>query len=121
MLQHLARVYVSRYHGQGKWHPNVLGIVDAWEEDEALFIRTELCALGSFSRFLWEFGRRFERLDEGRVWKIAADLSSVRPVSRFVSLYALLPFLPLHLFSIGFVMRVHLSPRRSSVPPEMAL
>ena len=54
---------------------------EAWEEDEALFIRTELCALGSFSRFLWEFGRRFERLDEGRVWKIAADLSSVRPLS----------------------------------------
>ncbi|KZV61542.1 hypothetical protein PENSPDRAFT_693324 [Peniophora sp. CONT] len=72
VLQHLARAYV----GQGKWHPNVLGIVDAWEEDEALFIRTELCALGSFSRFLWEFGRKFERLDEARVWKVAADLSS---------------------------------------------
>ncbi|VDB87342.1 unnamed protein product [Peniophora sp. CBMAI 1063] len=71
VLQHLRRAYT----GHGKWHPNVLGIVDAWEEDEALFIRTELCALGSFSRFLWEFGRRFERLDEGRVWKIAADLS----------------------------------------------
>lgn len=93
MLQHLARAYVhsshpshsiSSSHGQenttGRWHPNVLGIVDAWEEDEALFIRTELCALGSFSRFLWEFGRQFERLDESRVWKIAADLSSVRRI-----------------------------------------
>ncbi|KAJ7680475.1 hypothetical protein DFH06DRAFT_1163176 [Mycena polygramma] len=55
---------------------NVLTFVDSWEEDDVLYIQTELCALGNFARFLWEFGRVFPRLDEGRIWKIMVDLSS---------------------------------------------
>lgn len=57
-------------------HPNVLTYVDSWEQDDALFIRTELCELGNFARFLWEYGRAFPRLDEARVWKIIVDLSN---------------------------------------------
>jgi len=58
-------------------HPNVLAYIDSWEEDEALYIQTELCELGNFARFLWEFGRVFPRLDEARIWKIIVDLSDV--------------------------------------------
>ncbi|KAG2150895.1 hypothetical protein DEU56DRAFT_578874 [Suillus clintonianus] len=57
-------------------HPNVLTYVDSWEQDDALFIRTELCELGNFGRFLWEYGRAFPRLDEARVWKVMVDLSN---------------------------------------------
>ncbi|OCH95090.1 hypothetical protein OBBRIDRAFT_831194 [Obba rivulosa] len=57
-------------------HPNVLQYVDSWEEDETLFIQTELCELGNLADFLSVFGRAFPRLDEGRVWKIFAELST---------------------------------------------
>ncbi|KAJ7045667.1 kinase-like domain-containing protein [Mycena alexandri] len=60
----------------GGVQPNVLTFVDSWEEDDVLYIQTELCALGNFARFLWEFGRVFPRLDEGRIWKIVVDLSN---------------------------------------------
>lgn len=58
-------------------HPNVLAFVDSWEEDEVLYIQTELCEMRSLSHFLWEYGRVFPRLEEVRVWKIIADLSNV--------------------------------------------
>ncbi|KAI8994029.1 hypothetical protein BD414DRAFT_481168 [Trametes punicea] len=57
-------------------HPNILGYVDSWEEDETLYIQTELCELGNFAHFLLEYGRAFPRLDESRVWKIMAELSA---------------------------------------------
>ncbi|EPQ57327.1 kinase-like protein [Gloeophyllum trabeum ATCC 11539] len=57
-------------------HPNVLAYIDSWEEDEALYIQTEICEHGSFSHFLWEYGRVFPRLEEARVWKIVAELSN---------------------------------------------
>jgi mitosis inhibitor protein kinase SWE1 len=76
VLKHLSRA--SQAAGLvGGTHPNVLGYVDSWEQDERLYIRTELCELGNLARFLWEFGRVCPRLDEGRVWKIFAELSSV--------------------------------------------
>jgi mitosis inhibitor protein kinase SWE1 len=59
-------------------HPNVLAHIDSWEQNDALYIRTELCGLGNFARFLWEYGATFPRLDEARVWKIIVDLTSVR-------------------------------------------
>lgn len=58
-------------------HSNVLRYIDSWEQDGLLFIQTELCALGSFGRFLWDYGRKFPRLDEARVWKILAELTEV--------------------------------------------
>jgi hypothetical protein len=80
ILQHLSYAAVAAT-GQGQEglgrHPNVLAYVDSWEEDAHLFIRTELCELGNFARFLWDYGRVFPRLDEARVWKIVADLSNV--------------------------------------------
>ncbi|TFK54108.1 hypothetical protein OE88DRAFT_1805907 [Heliocybe sulcata] len=57
-------------------HPNVLAYIDSWEEDEQLFIQTELCENGSFAHFLWEYGRVFPRLEEARVWKIVVELSN---------------------------------------------
>jgi mitosis inhibitor protein kinase SWE1 len=71
VLEHL-----SRLNG-GRPHANVLQFIDSWEEDNALFIQTELCELNNLERFLWEYGRVFPRLDEARVWKIIVDLSSV--------------------------------------------
>ncbi|KAF9051208.1 hypothetical protein BDZ89DRAFT_1057063 [Hymenopellis radicata] len=70
ILRHLGQV------NGGRRHPNVLAFVDSWEEDEVLYIQTELCELGSLGHFLWEYGRAFPRLDEARVWKIIADLSN---------------------------------------------
>jgi hypothetical protein len=65
--------------GQGTRHPNVLAYIDSWEQDEALYIQTELCEFGNLAHFLWEYGRAFPWLNEARVWKIIADLSNVRP------------------------------------------
>lgn len=74
ILKHLSRAACSA--GYGDRHPNVLGYIDSWEEDETLYIQTELCALGNFAHFLWEYGRTFPKLDEARVWKIFSELSS---------------------------------------------
>lgn len=63
----------------------MLAYTDSWEEGSRLFIRTELCELGNFARFLWEYGRVYPRLDEARVWKIIADLSNVGRSSRIFS------------------------------------
>ncbi|KAK0239039.1 hypothetical protein EDD85DRAFT_936207 [Armillaria nabsnona] len=70
ILRHL------RLANGGQRHQNVLAFVDSWEEDEALFIQTELCDLGNLAHFLWEYGRQYPRLEEARVWKIIADLSN---------------------------------------------
>jgi mitosis inhibitor protein kinase SWE1 len=75
VLKHLSRA-AQAASLPGGVHPNVLGYVDNWEQDERLFLRTELCELGSLARFLWEFGRVCPRLDEARVWKIFAELSA---------------------------------------------
>jgi mitosis inhibitor protein kinase SWE1 len=75
ILKHLSDAALSQYV-DGR-HPNVLAYIDSWEEDEALFIRTELCESGNLARFLWEYGCAFPRLDEARVWKIIVDLSNV--------------------------------------------
>ncbi|KAJ3772916.1 hypothetical protein FB446DRAFT_734882 [Lentinula raphanica] len=69
-LQHLSNV------SGGLGHPNILAFIDAWEEDEQLFIWTELCEGGNFAHFLWEYGRVYPRLDQARVWKIIVELSS---------------------------------------------
>jgi mitosis inhibitor protein kinase SWE1 len=75
ILKHLSQASLTQ-SVDGR-HPNVLAYIDSWEEDEALFIRTELCESGNLARFLWEYGRVFPRLDEARVWKIIVDLSNV--------------------------------------------
>jgi len=77
IIQHLSSTYAA-VNGPGTRHPNVLAYIDSWEQDEALYIQTELCEFGNFAHFLWEYGRTFPRLDEARVWKIIADLSNVR-------------------------------------------
>ncbi|KAJ3811175.1 hypothetical protein F5876DRAFT_88461 [Lentinula aff. lateritia] len=69
-LQHLSHVT------GGCGHPNILAFIDAWEEEEQLFIWTELCEGGNFAHFLWEYGRVFPRLDQARVWKIIVELSN---------------------------------------------
>ncbi|KAF5370775.1 hypothetical protein D9758_001951 [Tetrapyrgos nigripes] len=67
--------HLSEANGRHR-HPNVLAFIDSWEEDEHLFIWTELCEWGNFAHFLWEYGRVYPRLDEARVWKIIVDLSN---------------------------------------------
>ncbi|KIK67257.1 hypothetical protein GYMLUDRAFT_156166 [Collybiopsis luxurians FD-317 M1] len=69
-LQHLWHV------SGGRRHPNILAFIDAWEEDDQLYIWTELCDGGNFAHFLWEYGRVFPRLDQARVWKIIVELSN---------------------------------------------
>lgn len=59
------------------FHPNILGYVDSWEQDNQLYILTELCEFGNFAHFLSEYGHHFARLDEARVWKIFADIGCV--------------------------------------------
>lgn len=71
VLQHLALT------GGPTGHPNVLKYIDSWEQDDMLYIHTELCELGNFGTFLSEYGAHFEALDEARVWKICAELSNV--------------------------------------------
>ncbi|KAG8213596.1 hypothetical protein J3R82DRAFT_10265 [Butyriboletus roseoflavus] len=63
VLQHLRRAATA----DGGQHPNVLAYIDSWEEDEALFIRTELCELGNFARFLWEYGKGLRFVHESGV------------------------------------------------------
>ena len=79
ILNHLSKVSTL----SGGRHPNVLAYIDSWEEDEALHIQTELCESGNLARFLWEYGRVFPKLDEGRVWKIVVDLANVSKLTLF--------------------------------------
>jgi mitosis inhibitor protein kinase SWE1 len=58
-------------------HRNLVKYIDSWEEDNMLFILTELYPLGNLAHFLSEYGTRFERLEEVRCWKILAELCSV--------------------------------------------
>ncbi|KAF7315533.1 hypothetical protein MIND_00068600 [Mycena indigotica] len=60
----------------GGVQPNVLTFVDSWEEDDVLYIQTELCELGNLAHFLWEYGRVFPRLDQALIWKIMVELSN---------------------------------------------
>jgi len=65
-------------------HRNILTYIDSWEQDEILYIQTELCELGNFATFLTEYGAHFEALDEARVWKVSAELSTVCFPSSFL-------------------------------------
>lgn len=56
-------------------HPNILTFVDSWEQTGRLHIRTELAECGDMSRYLLSLGDQ-RGLDEGRVWKVLAELSS---------------------------------------------
>ncbi|KAH8924877.1 kinase-like protein [Atractiella rhizophila] len=55
-------------------HPNILQFQDAWEQDNQLFIQTELCRCGTLDFFLEEYGQLYPHLDEIRVWKIATEV-----------------------------------------------
>ncbi|KAG8834703.1 hypothetical protein FRC17_007609 [Serendipita sp. 399] len=55
-------------------HVNVLGYVDSWDEDDYLYIQTELCQMGNLATFLNEYGKQFDRLSEAYIWKILADV-----------------------------------------------
>ncbi|GJJ06481.1 hypothetical protein Clacol_000673 [Clathrus columnatus] len=70
ILHHLA--VLGGPHG----HPNILKYISSWEQDDILFIQTELCELGDLAKFLAEYGSHFAALDEARIWKICAELSN---------------------------------------------
>lgn len=71
VLRHLAKQRASN------GHPNVLKYIDSWEQDDVLFIQTELCELGDLAKFLAEYGSHFVALDEARIWKMTAELVNV--------------------------------------------
>lgn len=76
-LRRLEEVDILRHlSAGGKGHPNVISLVDAWEEDGHLFVQTELCPLGTLAFFLEHYGAHVEHLDEPRIWKILAELSA---------------------------------------------
>jgi hypothetical protein len=77
----LEEVDILQHLSSGGGHSNVLKFVDAWEQDGRSLILTEMCELGNLADFLVEWGERFARLDESRVWKITSDLSHVRWIS----------------------------------------
>ncbi|TIA75041.1 hypothetical protein E3P91_00582 [Wallemia ichthyophaga] len=56
-------------------HPNIIKLNDYWEENNRLYIQTELCEKGSLNNFLDDYGSRFEKLDETRVWKMLGDIA----------------------------------------------
>lgn len=72
-LRHLEEVDILRLLGS---HPNVISLADAWEEDNHLFIQTELCPLGTLSFFLEGYGYLVGHLDEPRLWKVLTELAS---------------------------------------------
>lgn len=63
-------------HRTTQGHDNVLHYTDAWEQDNTLYIRTELCELGTLFDFLQEWGKTYDRLDEPRLWKILTETVS---------------------------------------------
>ncbi|GAA5837877.1 hypothetical protein JCM11251_004686 [Rhodosporidiobolus azoricus] len=56
--------------------PHLISLVDAWEQSGHLFIQTELCPSGNLAYWLEAYGHDHETLDEARVWKILAELTS---------------------------------------------
>ena len=66
-------------------HPNIVAYIDSWEEEGTLYLRTEFCEGGNFAHFLREYGRHYPRLDEGRVWKVLAEISNVSVASSSIS------------------------------------
>ncbi|KAN0064543.1 mitosis inhibitor protein kinase swe1 [Thecaphora frezii] len=75
-LRRLEEVDVLRHLSRNGGHPNVISLFDAWEEGGHLFVQTELCSLGTLAFFLDQYGQTVGALDEPRVWKILAELSS---------------------------------------------
>ena len=67
---------------------NVLHFVHGWEQDSRLYIQTEVCELGDLKEFLNEFGSKFSRLDEPRIWKIMSEIANVSTCLDFISIRA---------------------------------
>ncbi|KOS14967.1 wee protein kinase [Malassezia pachydermatis] len=66
----------STWHDPWFGAEGVVDLLDAWEEDGFLYLQTELCPLGSLAFVLREYGRQVGALDESRLWKVLAELSS---------------------------------------------
>lgn len=56
--------------------PHLISLVDAWEQNNHLFIQSELCENGNLASFLEEYGRAHEVLDETRIWKILTEVAA---------------------------------------------
>ncbi|CDU25856.1 Wee1 Kinase [Sporisorium scitamineum] len=76
-LRRLEEVDVLRtLSTSGKPHSSIVSLFGAWEEEGHLLLQLELCPLGSLAFFLEEYGQQVGALDEPRLWKILAELSS---------------------------------------------
>ncbi|KAG6885681.1 hypothetical protein C0993_011166 [Termitomyces sp. T159_Od127] len=76
VLRHLSHVAATSGSYEGNCHPNVLAYIDSWEENDVLYIQTEVCTSGNLQQFLETFGNAYRKLSEDRVWKILVDLSN---------------------------------------------
>ncbi|KAE8241059.1 hypothetical protein A4X13_0g7581 [Tilletia indica] len=56
-------------------HPNIVTLIDAWEEEGHLFMQLELCPLGNLADFFEEHGATSGPLDEPRLWKVLTELA----------------------------------------------
>ncbi|BEJ15626.1 hypothetical protein CspHIS471_0502310 [Cutaneotrichosporon sp. HIS471] len=70
----LEEVAILRAIGQVQ-HLNIIRLADSWEEAGRLHIRTELAPCGDLAHFLLSVSE-FGGLEEGRVWKMLAELTS---------------------------------------------
>lgn len=56
--------------------PQIISLIQAWEQAGHLFIQTELCSNGNLGFFLEEYGAEHEFLEEARVWKILNEVAA---------------------------------------------
>lgn len=68
-LRHMEEVEILRHLGT---HPNVISMIDAWEEEGQLYIQMTLCPLGTLASVL----DVMVDLDEPRLFKVLTELAS---------------------------------------------
>lgn len=56
-------------------HPHIVKYIDSWEQDDQLYIRTEVSECGDLSKYLGALGD-LGGLGEGRVWKVLVEIST---------------------------------------------
>jgi mitosis inhibitor protein kinase SWE1 len=74
-IRKLEEVDILRHLSKEGGHPNIISLVDAWEETGSLFIQMELCPCVDFSSFLQHNANMGGSLEEARLWKVFRELN----------------------------------------------